>query len=90
MSLAFPTLKKKKCLTEHKLETMDISIRKILIPERLQAKLDETRRKGESNVWRTLGLRPWMRRCHLRRSLAEPLLTKVESGDVNNLGRLPL
>lgn len=77
---------------------MDISIRKILIPERLQAKLDETRRKGESNVWRTLGLRPWMRRCHhgrhqrtnLRRSLAEPLLTKMESGDVNNLGWLPL
>ena len=57
MSLAFPTLKKKKNLTVHKLDTMDIGIIKVLILERLQAKPDETRRKGKYNVWRTLGLK---------------------------------
>lgn len=36
---------------------MDIGIIKVLILERLQAKPDETRRKGKSNVWRTLGLK---------------------------------
>ena len=58
MSLAFATQKKKKkSLTVHKLDTMDIGIRKVLILERLQAKPDETRSKGKSNVWRTLGLK---------------------------------